>query len=431
MQIEDSERFDPLRPANLQEPFSLFADLRREKPIYWNEKYSLWMLTRYHDVKAALKAPGQFSSATGVELEERTAHFPEWVRPYFDVCRRFVSTHMAAADPPRHTEQRHAVMGAFTSQLVGQLRVSVQQRADDLLEKMERVTGTCDFVSNFAYPLPSLVIFDLLGIPAEYHEILHRSSRAMTGFHAAMYRKDSKTIQEIAVELSKAEQAINEITRARRIQPKDDLISRLVTTQGAGVEISSSELVVLCNFLLFAGHETTANLLSGSLRYLLESPELWEQLRATPDLIPAAVEELLRFVSPVLWISRLAAEDIELNGQVLRKGQRIQLGIGAANHDPSEFDHPEQLDFTRPKVNSLALGHGPHFCLGAALARMETQIALSRILDRLPDLELATRQFEYRPIYFLRALKSLPLVLRPRPGQVFCHPVDEGRRMSG
>jgi cytochrome P450 len=265
------------------------------------------------------------------------------------------------------------------------------------------------FVSNFAYPLPSLVIFDLLGIPAEYHEILHRSSRAMTGFHAAMYRKDSKTIQEIAVELSKAEQATNEITRARRIQPKDDLISRLVSTQGAAVEISSSELVVLCNFLLFAGHETTANLLSGSLRYLLESRKLWEQLRATPGMIPAAVEELLRFVSPILWVSRLAAEDIELNGEVLRKGQRIQLGIGAANHDPSEFDQPEQLDFTRPKVNSLAFGYGAHFCLGAALARMETQVALSRILDRMPDLKLATRQFEYRPLYFLRALKSLPL----------------------
>jgi cytochrome P450 len=130
-------------------------------------------------------------------------------------------------------------------------------------------------------------------------------------------------------------------------------------------------------------------------------------------MIPSAVEELLRFVSPVLWLSRVAAEDIELNGEVLRKGQRIQLGIGAANHDPDEFDHPEQLDFTRPKVNSLAFGYGPHFCVGSALAKMEAQVALSRLLDRIPNVELGTRQFEYRPLYFLRALKSLSIVIRP------------------
>jgi cytochrome P450 len=129
-------------------------------------------------------------------------------------------------------------------------------------------------------------------------------------------------------------------------------------------------------------------------------------------MIPTAVEELLRFVSPVLWLSRLPAEDIELDGQVLRKGTRVQLGIGAANHDPAEFPNPEQLDFTRPKVNSLAFGYGPHFCLGAALARMETQVALSSLLERIPQVQLGARHFEYRPLYFLRALKSLPIVVR-------------------
>jgi cytochrome P450 len=412
MQITDSEAFDVLTPANLQEPFLLFAKLRREMPVYWNEKYSFWMLTRYQDVKAALRSPGQFSSATGAEIEERRAQFPESVRPFFDVCKRFVYAHFQAADPPEHTEQRHAVMGAFTPQIILQLRAAVQQRADNLLDEMERDTGICDFLSEFAYPLPSMVIFDLLGVPAEYHETLRRASRAFGDFPKAMYAKDSKKIREIAMEFTEAERAINEVINARQIEPKNDLISRLVSSQGAAAEMSASELVVLCNFLLVAGHETTANLLGGSLRYLLESRELWEQLRAAPDMIPAAVEELLRFVSPVLWVSRVAAEDIELNGEVLRKGQRIQLGIGAANHDPGEFDHPEQLDFTRPKVNSLAFGYGPHFCVGAALAKMEAQVALSRLLDRIPEVELGTRQFEYRPLYFLRALKALPIVVR-------------------
>ena len=169
---------------------------------------------------------------------------------------------------------------------------------------------------------------------------------------------------------------------------------------------------MLCNFLLAAGHETTANLLSGSLRYLLADRKLWEELSAAPDMIPAAVEELLRFVSPVLWVSRLPTEDIELDGHVLRKGTRLQLGIGAANHDPSEFTNPELLDLNRTNVHSLAFGYGPHFCIGAALARMETQVALSRLLSRMPRMQLATKHFEYRPVYFLRALKSLPIVVR-------------------
>ena len=412
MQIPDSEAFDLLTPANLQEPFLLFAKLRQERPVYWSEKYSFWLLTRYHDVKAAFRAPGQFSSATGTESEKRRAEFPEWVRPSFDLCKRFACSQLQATDPPEHTEQRQAVMGAFTPQIVGELRAAVQQRVDDLLDKMERGAGVCDFVSEFAYPLPSMVIFDLLGAPAEYHETLQRASRGLADFPRAMYGKDGKRIQEIATEFTGAERAINEIIKMRRIEPKNDLISHLVSNQGAAAELSASELVVLCNFLLFAGHETTANLLAGSLRYLLESRELWDQLRAAPDMIPSAVEELLRFVSPVLWISRVAAEDIELNGEVLRKGQRIQLGIGAANHDPGEFDHPEQLDFTRPKVNSLAFGYGPHFCVGSALAKMEAQVALARLLDRIPNVELGTRQFEYRPLYFLRALKSLPIVIR-------------------
>jgi cytochrome P450 len=175
--------------------------------------------------------------------------------------------------------------------------------------------------------------------------------------------------------------------------------------------LPDDEIVVLCNFLLVAGHETTANLLSGSLRYLLEKRELWEQLSAAPEIVTAAVEELLRFVSPVLWVSRMPTEDIELDGKVLRKGSRVQLGIGAANHDPSEFPNPEQLDFTRPKVNSLAFGYGPHFCLGAALARMEAQIALSRLLLRIPQVQLGINHFEYEPLYILRALKSLPIIV--------------------
>jgi cytochrome P450 len=411
IKVTGSDIFDPMTPSNLQEPFLFFAKLREEKPVYWNEQYSFWMLTRYQDVKAALRAPRQFSSATGIEIEKRAQQIPRSARASFEICKRFNYTHMQASDPPKHTDQRGAVMNAFTPQVVAEMRTSIQKRTDWLLDKMERA-GTCDFVSEFAYPLPSLVIFDLLGVPAEDHQTMREATKASVMFPSTVYKGDFGSMEHIAERLTQAQRVLERLIQQRRREPKKDLISMLVHAHTGTTQLPDEDIVVLCNFLLGAGHETTANLLSGSSRYLLEQRELWEQLGSAPEMIPAAVEELLRFVSPVLWVSRVPTEDIEVDGQVLRKGTRVQLGIGAANHDPSEFPNPEQLDFTRQKVNSLAFGYGPHFCLGAALARTETQVALSRLLERIPQIQLGTRHCEYRPLYFLRALQSLPIVVR-------------------
>jgi cytochrome P450 len=410
-QATRSDIFNPMTRSNLQEPFVFFAKLRKEKPVYWNEQYSFWMLTRYQDVKAVLRASRQFSSATGLEIEKRAEHIPQSARASFDIGKRFWYTAIQATDPPKHTDQRGAAMNAFTPQVVAEMRTSIQQRVDHLLDEMERA-ATCDFVSEFAYPLPSLVIFDLLGVPAEDHEAMREASQALVMFPSTVYKGDFGAMEHIAERLTRAQGVLERLIQQRRREPKNDLISILSHAETGTTQLPDDEIVVLCNFLLVAGHETTANLLSGSLRYLLERRALWEQLGAAREMIPTAVEELLRFVSPVLWISRLPAEDIELDGHLLRKGSRLQLGIGAANHDPAEFPNPEQLDFTRPKVNSLAFGYGPHFCLGAALARMETQVALSSLLDRISKVQLGTRHFEYQPLYFLRALKSLPIVVR-------------------
>ena len=411
MQVTGSDIFDPMTPSNLQEPFVFYAKLRKEKPVYWSEQYSFWMLTRYQDVKAALRAPRQFSSATGVEIEKRAEQVPQSVRASFDIGKRFWYTAIQATDPPRHTDQRQSVMNPFGPQAVAEMRGSIEQRVDDLLNEMEQAE-TCDFVSEFAYPLPSLVIFDLLGVPAEDHETMREAAQASVMFPSTVYKGDFEALEHIAEQLTRAEGVLERLIQQRRREPRKDLISILVHAETGTAQLPDDQIVVLSNFLLGAGHETTANLLSGSLRYLLERRQLWEQLGAAPEMIPTAVEELLRFVSPVLWLSRLPAEDVELDGHLLRKGSRLQLGIGAANHDPAEFPNPEQLDFTRPKVNSLAFGYGPHFCLGAALARMETHVALSSLLERIPQVQLGARHFEYRPLYFLRALKSLPIVVR-------------------
>ena len=407
----ESDIFDPMKPSNLQEPFVYFAKLREKKPVHWNQQYSFWMLTRYQDVRAALRAPRLFSSATGVEIEKRAQQIPQSVRASFDIGKRFFYTTVQAADPPRHTDQRQSVARAFTPHAVAEMQVSIEQRVDRLLGEIERAR-TFDFVSQFAYPLPSLVIFDLLGVPTKDHETIREAAKATVMFPSAVYKGDFGLLDCIAERLNQAQGVLERLIQQRRRAPSNDLISILVHTDTGPAQLADDDLVVLCNFLLSAGHETTANLLSGSLRYLLEKRELWEQLRAAPELIPAAVEELLRFVSPVLWVSRMPAEDIELDGHVLRKGTRVQLGIGAANHDPSEFSDPESLDFTRTKVQSLAFGFGPHFCLGAALARMEAQIALSKLVQRMPQVQLATKDFEYRPLYFLRALNSLLIRVR-------------------
>jgi cytochrome P450 len=402
--------FDPLKPSNLQDPFAYFAKLREEKPVYWNERYSFWMVTRYKDVRAALLAPRRFSSETGAEMEKRAEQLPRSARASFDIGKRFLYSHLQAMDPPRHTDQRHTVMNAFTPRVVAEMRAPIEQRVDRLLDELERARA-CDFVAQFAYPLPSLVIFDLLGVPAEDHETMRETAKALVMFPNAVYKGDVRMIEHIAEGLTRGQAILEGLIEQRRREPKNDLISILVHADQRTTHLPDDEIVVLCNFLVAAGHETTANLLGGSLRYLLEKRELWEQLGATPEMIPAAVEELLRFVSPVLWTSRLPTEDIELDGHVLRKGNRVLLGIGAGNHDPGEFQDPGVLDFARTKVQSLAFGYGPHFCLGAALARMEAQVALSRLLDRMPQIQLGTKHFEYQPAYFLRALKSLPIIV--------------------
>ena len=194
---------------------------------------------------------------------------------------------------------------------------------------MERA-GTCDFASEFAYPLPSSVIFDLLGVPAECHDTIRDATRVGLGFQSAVYKNDFKAMEHIAARLIEVEQVYQRLIEERRGEPKNDLISLLVHGHAGAAQLPDDELVVLCSFLLGAGHETTANLLGGSLRYLLERRELWEQLGTAPEMIPSAVEELLRFVSPVLWLSRLPTEDIELDGHVLRKGTRVAKKITSA-----------------------------------------------------------------------------------------------------
>jgi cytochrome P450 len=404
---------DPVEPSNIENPFPFFARLREEAPVYWSEKYSFWMLSRYRDVKEVLLQPKKFSSVTKAPLLDRREHLPQDLHKSFDVAVRFFYGHMHASDPPVHTEQRQAVMKDFMSLVTGVIKESLERRVSELLDGMEQA-GTCDFVKDFAYPLPSQIIFDLLGVPEEYHQIIRETSELIIRFPTAVYQSDSAVIVKMAEKAKDAEAAIRQLIEMRRREPKEDLISSLVRPENAIGRLPDEDIVVLCVFLLTAGHETTANLLGGSLRYLLQDRRQWEQLIATPDILPGAVEELLRFVSPVLWLARVTQEDIKMDGQVLPKGSQVMVGFGSANHDPAQFPDPETLDITRKNVYSLAFGYGIHTCIGAALARMETQVALYQLMKRFPRIQLLNDRFEYQPVYFLRALKSMPVAVNSR-----------------
>jgi cytochrome P450 len=210
-----SDMFDPMTPSHLQEPFAFFAKLREGNPVYWNEQYSFWMLTRYQDVKAALRAPRQFSSVTAIEIEKRAEQMPQSAKPSFDIVKRFTYVHMQASDPPEHTDQRGAAMTAFTPQLLAEMRTSIQQRTDHLIDDMERA-GTCDFVSQFAYPLPSLVIFDLLGVPAKDHETMRDTAKAFVMVPSTVYKGDSGLMERIAERLTQAQGVLERLIQQRR-----------------------------------------------------------------------------------------------------------------------------------------------------------------------------------------------------------------------
>lgn len=401
---------DPFSPLNIKEPYRYFAQLRKHHPVYWRPENRFWMLSRYKDVKAALQSPTVFQSGTGPEILKRAETLPSSVAGAFEICYKFWFTTVLASDPPEHTAQRFAIMKAFTADAIADMSKAVEARTDRLLDAMEK-KGEADFVSDFAHSLPSGVIFDILGVPEESHDTIRQMTMWLTRFPGAVLHGDPRMIEEIAEQVRGAESILKHILAERRERPTSDFISRLVNEPNPEARMSDEQIMVQASFLLFAGHETTTNLLSGSLRHLLEEPSLWNELLHHPELLDGAIEELLRFVSPVLWTTRMLADDFEIEGIAMKKGSRVQLGLGAANHDPTHYASPDTLDLRRERPASLAFGYGPHYCIGATLARLETKLSLNAILQRFPAISLISDTFEYQPAYWMRSLKSLPVHL--------------------
>lgn len=365
------------------DPYPGYARLREEAPIYYSEPAKSWLVTRYKDVLTCLREPRLSSQRMGF-VEQR---LPEPLRTRALSGLRHLESWALMLDPPQHTRLRQLMNKAFTAKRIETMRPRVQQLIDELLER-SAAKGRMDVVHDFANLVPVRVIGDMLGLPAEDGPRLKLWSDGVAAFLGA--GRYAHAVEDFITSMSGLEEYFRTAIAARRRRPGDDLLTLLLTAEEEGKIMSEHELIATCTLLLFGGHETTTNLIGNGVQMLLEHPEAQAELRAAPHLIGPAVEEFLRYQSPVQRTGRIAAADLELSGQRIDKGQMIFLLLGAANRDPAQFAEPDTLQLQRPDNRHLAFGLGSiHFCVGAALARLEGQLAIATLLRRFPCIERA------------------------------------------
>lgn len=387
------------------DPFPFYAQLRAEAPVFpvtmpIPTKRRAWLVTRYDDVLNVLKDPRFAKDPRNALSPEQLKKMP-WIPPMFKPLQQ----NMLDLDSPDHTRLRALVHKAFTLRLIEQMRDQIQALTNELLDAVEQ-QGSMDLIADFALPLPLIIIGRILGVPATDNHKFHRWTKTLLA--AGTDVNYLVVIPAVIRFLSYLKSLIKE----RRAHPKDDLITALVQAKDGSDQLSSDEVLAMIFLLLIAGHETTVNLIGSGSLALLEQPDQMEKLRSEPALIKPAIEELLRFVCPVeMATERYAREDITVSGTTIPRGELVLAVIGSANRDANYFDNPDALDITRENNKHLAFGQGIHYCLGAPLARLEGQIAISTLLQRLPNLRLsvAPDQIRWRSGFILRGLEALPV----------------------
>lgn len=385
------------------DPFSFLARLRASDPVYRTtlpDKTTVWLLTRYDDVTAFLRDERFTKNRRSALTKEQQRKLP-WTPPMFRPLER----NMLDLDPPDHSRLRSLVHKAFTPGLVEQMRSRAQAIADELLDRVGSL-GEMDLIKDFALPLPMTIITEILGVPAKDHDKFHRWSQAVVSLTSP-----TPTLRVIP-SVWKFLRYLRQFFKLRRRDPQDDLVSELIKAEEAGDKLNEDELLAMVFLLLIAGHETTVNLIGNGTLVLIENPEAMRKLQSELSLVKPAVEELLRYTSPVFMTSeRYAREEAMIHGVTIPRGEMTLGVIGSANRDETVFENPNELQLTREPNRHLSFGQGIHFCLGAPLARMEAQIAFTTLLRRLPDLRLENpaHYLRWRPSIFLRGLASLPV----------------------
>ena len=403
--LETGVLFNPMAPGFREDPYSFYRRLRETDPFHKSRAADGFVLSRHEDVIAVLRDADFSSDERNLKLFPRMvarmerAGVPD---PYLDDTMS-----MLRRDPPDHSRLRGLVAKAFTPRAVERMRPRVEQILKELLEPRP-AHGAMELVREFAAPLPVRVIAEMLGVPPEDHVRFRHWSNEVARSLGEGTLEDRRAALRAQAELRSYFEAIVD---ARRVAPRDDLISALAAAEDAGERLKASEMFGTLVLLLVAGNETTTNLITNSLLALLRNPDQLALLRASPELVPAALEELLRYDSPVQMTSRIVTRDRELHGHRLRRGQQLVLLLGAANRDPAVFADPERLDVTRTDVRHLSFSHGIHFCLGAQLARLEGSLALEALVTRYSKVRLPEQKISWSNNTILRGPKELWLEL--------------------
>ncbi len=395
-------QFDPLSPEFQRNPYPFYDELRNASPILYWKDWNIWFLTTYEDVSTLLRDRRLGRTMDHILTREQRGlpPIPEAVQPF----HKLSENSMFDKEPPDHTRLRSLVHKVFTPRRVENMREHIQKIADDLLDAVQS-HGHMDILADFAVPLPVTVIAELLGIPeADRHRLRPWSQDIVTMYELDHTEEQASRAVQAAIEFS---DYLRNIAEERRHNPQGDLISALALVEEAGDHLSIDELISTCVLLLNAGHEATVNVIGNGMLALLNHPDQVRQLIENPALIKTAVEEMLRYDTPLQLFRRWVLEDMDYKGQHFKQGTELGLMFGAANRDPARFPNADSLDITREDNPHMSFGNGIHYCLGAPLARLELQIAFNTLLRRMPNLTLAGNPPEYRPAYVIRGLKAL------------------------
>jgi cytochrome P450 len=405
--------YDPRSAIVNADPYPVFRQLREQDPVHWNDTLKGWVLTRYEDVRVALR-DAKYSAD---RITPFVRHMARTGRGNVESFGATLSLWPVFRDPPDHTRLRALMNKGFTPRMVEAMRPRIQAIVDQLLDDIAaRRRGRFDLITDFAFPLPATVIGTMLGLEIDRLDEVKQWSDDLATFVGSSqmtpdkYARGQRGLDNLVAFFRAA------VTRRRTQGPHapapgaPDVIGALIAAEEDGARLGELELIATCILLLFAGHETTTNLIGTGLWLLLRHPEQLARLRKGPALTRAAVEEVLRYEGPSGAAVRIAAEDLEIGSRRIAKGERIFAMINAADRDPAVFAEPERFDIGRDDSRHLAFGLGMHFCVGAPLARLEGQIAFETVLRRMPEMALDMGEPEWSDSIILRGIKSIPIV---------------------
>jgi hypothetical protein len=389
-----------LEPEFLANPYPLYHKLRSEDPVHWDRFLQTWVVTRYDDVMTVLSS---FSADRTPTPEQLSSMGLSALNPIATVMVK----QMLFMDAPAHTRLRGLASVAFTPQRVAALRSHIQDIAESLIDKVQD-RGQMDIIADFAAPLPAIVTAEMLGVPTEDHVNLKKWSADFAEM-LGNFQHNPDRVSRVLASTNNLVTYFQESIQGMRKHPKEGLIHSFMTAEVDGDRLSEEEIVANCIVTMVGGQETTTNLIGSGLFTLIRNREQLQKLTDSRDLIPSAVEELLRYESPSQHTGRIARDDVDLGGKKIRKGQAVMAIMAAANRDPERFPDPDRLILDRKDNKHLAFGWSSHFCFGAPLARMEGQISFEILLRRLKNLDLVSGPLTWRENSGLRGLTALPV----------------------